>query len=49
MSHVEKNPYEITRRQKVDAEVKKIVRAYPLENNVYTGIPRGKRFTIVSA
>jgi len=49
LSHVEKNPYEITRRQKVDAEVKKIVRAYPLENNVYTGIPRGKRFTIVSA
>ena len=48
LSHVEENLYEITRRAKVDQEVDGLIKSYPIENKIYTGIPREERFNIIS-
>ncbi len=47
LEHVEENPYEITRRTKVDAEVKQIIQHNFVENTVYQGISREERFNIL--
>ena len=46
--HVEENPYEITRRKKVDEEVNHLIKTASVENKIYKGIPREERFTIIS-
>ncbi len=48
LMHVEENPYEITRRKKVDEEVNHLIKTASVENKIYKGIPREERFTIIS-
>lgn len=48
LKHVEENAYEVARRKKVDEEVAKLIHDKSYENNVYKGIDRKERFTIIS-
>jgi len=47
LEHVEENPYEITRRTKVDEAVKNLMATQPVENKIYQGIPREERFHVI--